>query len=308
MRVLFWGTPYFALPSLGALAGEGHEIVGVITQPDRPAGRGRKLRESPVKQMAEEEGFLVLQPERPWGDSFLEAIRGLEPEISVVVAYGHILKPEVLAVPPHGSINLHASLLPELRGAAPITWAIVRGYEVTGVTVIRMVKEMDAGPILFQNEEPILEGETASDLSLRLSEVGAGDLVETLALLEGDALEEVEQDHSLATFAPKVTRQLARIDWDRPGVELSNLIRGMDEVPGAWTVLDGQPVKVFRPSLAAGEGPVGTVLAADRAHGLVVATADGALKLDEVQPSGRRRMLASDWISGRGVEAGQTFD
>jgi methionyl-tRNA formyltransferase len=308
VRILFWGTPYFALPSLGALAGEGHEIVGVVTQPDRPAGRGRKLRESPVKQMAEEEGFLVLQPERPWGDPFLEQIRSLEPGISVVVAYGHILKPEVLAVPPHGSINLHASLLPELRGAAPINWAIVRGYESTGVTVIRMVKEMDAGPILFQNEEPILEGETASDLSLRLSEVGAGDLVETLALLEGGVLEEVEQDHARATYGPKVTRELARVDWDRPSLELSNHIRGMDDVPGAWTLLGGQPVKVFRPSAAAGEGSPGTVLVADPTEGLVVATADGALKLDEVQPAGRRRMLARDWISGRGVEAGQTFD
>lgn len=308
MRVLFWGTPYFALPSLGALAGEGHEIVGVVTQPDRPAGRGRKLRESPVKEMAEEEGFLVLQPERPWGDDFLARIRALEPDISVVVAYGHILKPEVLAVPPLGSINLHASLLPELRGAAPINWAIVRGYEVTGVTVIRMVAEMDAGPILFQNEEPILEGETAADLSLRLSEVGAGDLVETLALMEGDALEEVEQDHSRATFAPKVTRELARVDWDRPRVEVSNHIRGMDDVPGAWTLLDGQPVKVFRPTPALGEGAPGEVVLADASDGLVVATADGALDIGDVQPSGRRRMLARDWISGRGVKAGQTFD
>ena len=215
MNVLFWGTPAFAVPSLLALDEEGHEVVGVVTQPDRPAGRGRHLRPSPVKEVAEAAGYPVLQPERPRGEEFLEAIRALKPDISVVVAYGHILNREVLDVPRFGSINVHASLLPELRGAAPINWAIARGYETTGVTIMRMVEAMDAGPILFRNPEPIMEGETASELASRLSEVGAETLIATLAVMEAGVIEEREQDHDAATYAPKVDRAVARVDWSR---------------------------------------------------------------------------------------------
>jgi len=307
LNILFWGTPAFALPSLGALAGEGHEIVGVVTQPDRPAGRGRKIRPSPVKEMAEAEALPVLQPDRPRGDTFMAQLAELAPDLSVVVAYGHILPPEVLSLPPAGSINLHASLLPELRGAAPVNWAIARGHETTGVTVMRMVEAMDAGPILFQTEEPILEEETATELSMRLSEVGAEALIEALALLEAGVIEETEQDHDRATYAPKVSRSVAEVDWDRPVTDVANHIRGMDAVPGAWSMLDGQPVKIFRPATADGMGSPGTVLSADAATGLVVATSDGALQVYEVQPQGRRRMLARDWIGGRGVSAGQRF-
>jgi methionyl-tRNA formyltransferase len=156
VRILFWGTPEFAVPALRALDDEGFEIVGVVTQPDRPAGRGRRLTASAVKQVALQQGFELLTPDRPRGDDFLDAIAALEPDISVVVAYGHILKPEVLVIPRRGSINVHASLLPELRGAAPINWAIVRGYTETGVTIMRMVEAMDAGPVLHQVREPVL--------------------------------------------------------------------------------------------------------------------------------------------------------
>src|SRR5690606_83163 len=173
MRVVFWGTPDFAIPSLRALLGEGHDVVGVVTQPDRPAGRGRTVQAPPVKRVALEEGIPVLQPERARGDAFLAQLRALEPDISVVVAYGQILRREVLELPPLGSINVHASLLPELRGAAPINWAIIRGYRETGVTIMRMVERMDAGPILYQVRVPIAEDERAGDLWTRLSEVGA---------------------------------------------------------------------------------------------------------------------------------------
>jgi len=311
VRILFWGTPEFAVPSLRALDDEGHEIVGVVTQPDRPAGRGRHLRPSPVKEVASALGLPVLGPERPRGEEFLERIRALRPELSVVVAYGHILRREVLDVPPMGSVNVHASLLPELRGAAPINWAIARGYEATGVTIMRMVEEMDAGPVLHVIREPILPGETASELTIRLSELGAEALVEALMVMEAGGLVEEEQDHARATFAPKVDREVARIAWNRPARELEWHVRAMDAVPGAWTELDGVPVKLFRPFPQDPPGgksaAPGTVMAADADAGLVVATGDDALRLEEVQPPGRRRMAAGDWIAGRGVRVGQRF-
>lgn len=311
MKILFWGTPAFAVPSLRALDDEGFDVVGVVTQPDRPAGRGRHLTPSPVKELAREMGVPVLDPERPRGDAFMAEARALEPDLSVVVAYGHILRREVLDLPPMGSINVHASLLPELRGAAPINWAIARGHEVTGVTIMRMVEAMDAGPILHRIEEPILPGESASELTIRLSELGAEALVEALALLQAGKVEEREQDHALATFAPKVDRQTARIDWARPAPELALHVRAMDAVPGAWSELEGAPVKLYRPRTveegAPPEAEPGTVQAADPERGLVVATGEGALALREVQPPGKRRMSAAEWIRGRGVRAGQRF-
>jgi len=315
VKVLFWGTPEFAVPSLRALAEEGHEVVGVVTQPDRPAGRGRQLKGSPVKRAAlDEGGYPVLTPEQPRGEEFKASVRALQPEISVVVAYGHILRREVLDLPPLGSINVHASLLPELRGAAPINWAIARGHEVTGVTVMRMVEAMDAGPILFQAEETIEPDETAAELTLRLSELGAGALVETLALLQIGSLEAREQDHARATFAPKVDRASARIDWTRGAAAVANHVRGMDEVPGAWSMLRGEAVKLFSPEPrldGAAEGmvgTVGTVVAADPSGGLAVQTGSGAVVLGEVQPPGKRRMLAAEWIRGRAVAVGDRFE
>lgn len=308
MRVLFWGTPEFAVPALRALAEEGHDLVGVVTQPDRPAGRGRQLRGSPVKQVAlEEDGYPVLTPERPRGEAFIASLRALAPDVSVVVAYGHILRPEVLALPPLGSINVHASLLPELRGAAPINWAIARGKQTTGVTIMRMVEEMDAGPILFQAEEPIEPAENATELSARLSGIGAEALVEALALLQAGELEEREQDHALATYAPKVDRATARIDWRMDAVSVANHVRGMDQVPGAWSELSGQPLKLFRPEPRLDRTPhepPGTVLVADPREGLSVATGDGVVAFGEVQPSGGRRMRATDWLSGHHVAEG----
>jgi methionyl-tRNA formyltransferase len=311
VRILFWGTPEFAVPSLRALDDEGHEIVAVVTQPDRPAGRGRHLRPSPVREIAIALGLPVLSPERPRGDEFLERIRAFGPELSVVVAYGHILRREVLDVPSLGSVNLHASLLPELRGAAPINWAIARGYEATGVTIMRMVEEMDAGPVLHAIREPILPGETASELTIRLSELGAEALLEALTVMEAGGLVEEEQDHARATFAPKVDRDAARIAWTRPACELEWHVRAMDAVPGAWTELDGVPVKLFRPvpldPPAGASAAPGTVVAAGADAGLVVAAGEGLLGVDEVQPPGRRRMTARDWIAGRGVRVGQRF-
>ncbi len=311
MKILFWGTPDFAVPALRALGEEGHDIVGVVTQPDRPAGRGRELRASAVKTEALDESFKVLEPESARADDFVQEIASLGADLSVVVAYGQILSREVLDVPAMGSVNLHASLLPELRGAAPINWAIVRGDTVTGVTVMRMVEQMDAGPILFQVEEPIGPEETASDLRMRLSEVGAAALVEALALLEAGVIEAREQDESRATYAPKVDRATARIDWACESAAVSDFIRGMDAVPGAWSELEGNPVKLFRPEAdpeVVPDARPGTILEADRDTGLLVATADGAVGIGEVQPPGKQRMGAGAWILGRGATAGQRFE
>ncbi len=318
MRILFWGTPEFALPSLRALESEGHYIAGVVTQPDRPAGRGRVLAASPLKEWAMQEGYRIFTPERPRGEDFLASIGSVSPEVSVVVAYGHLLSDAVLSLPPFGSINVHASLLPELRGAAPINWAIARGHAVTGVTIMRMVRQMDAGPVLSQIAEPIGEGDTVSNLTQRLSEIGAELLVETLALLEADLLTELPQDQAAATFAPKVDRSTARVNWTRKAQEVAWHVRGMDDVPGAWTELEGQPVKLFEPTvlgpdliagatLGGAEPEPGTVLKADPSAGLWVACAEGGVALGEVQPAGKARMAASAWLRGRGADVGQRF-
>jgi methionyl-tRNA formyltransferase len=250
-----------------------------------------------------------MTPEKPRGGDFMAQIRALAPDLSVVVAYGHILRLEVLDVPALASINVHASLLPELRGAAPINWAIARGHQETGVTIMRIVQAMDAGPLIHTIREPILPGETASELTMRLSELGAEALVEALAMMAGGRAVEVPQDDAAATFAPKVDRALARVDWTRSAQDLAWHVRGMDAVPGAWTELDGAAVKLFRPAVVEfdpGAEP-GTVVAADDANGLVVATGSGHLAAGEVQPPGRRRMDVQDWIHGRGIQVGQRF-
>lgn len=305
MRVLFWGTSSFAVPALRALGEEGHDVVAVVTQPDRPAGRGRSLSVSPVKAVAEEEGIPLLQPERARGEAFLAEVRAFAPDISVVVAYGQILKPEVLEAPRLGSINIHASLLPELRGAAPIHWAIIRGYETTGVTIMRMEAGLDSGPVLFKVAEPIGPEETSSELTTRLSELGAEALIDTLAIIEAGAVEEATQDHSRATYAPKIERETARLDWRLPSREVARWIRGLDSVPGAWSELStGGTVKLFRAAPADGSGEPGSVIEASPDAGILVAAGEGAVRIREVQAAGKRRMTAAEWVRGRGVAVG----
>jgi methionyl-tRNA formyltransferase len=312
MRVLFWGTPTFAVPTLRALLGEGHQVVGVVTQPDRPKGRGRTLTPSPVREVAEAEGIPVLTPDRPRGEAFLDELRALDPEVSVVVAYGHILRPEVLELPPLGSWNVHASLLPELRGAAPIHWAIARGHDESGVTVMQMEEGLDSGPMLVREPEPIAPTDTSSSLAERLSELGAAAMIEALSLLElGEASPE-QQDHDRATFAPKVSREVARIDWTRPAREVVNHVRAMDEVPGAWTTRGDSPLKLFSPSPDldpdAGVRPGEVVdVDPDRRHALAVQAGGGVVRFAEAQPPGKRRMAAADWLRGRSLEAGDVL-
>ena len=310
MRILFWGTPDFAVPSLRALANDGVEIVGVVTQPDRPAGRGRRVKISPVKEEALALGHEVLAPIRPQGQEFIEQITELRPDLSVVVAYGHILKPEILDLPSLGSVNVHASLLPQLRGAAPVNWAIIRGHEQTGVTVMRMVEAMDAGPIIHQLSEPISDEDSASELMSRLSELGALALREALGSIKRGDTEEREQLEDAVSYAPKVDRKSARIDWTLSANEVALFIRGMDATPGAWSELAGMPIKFFRPSLVPESefSQPGAVVRADPEQGLVISTSSGGVSVSEVQPAGRQRMSTLDWINGRGVKLGQHFE
>ena len=306
MRVIFFGTPEFAVPPLEALLGEGFDVVAVVTQPDKPQGRSRSTAVAPpVKLAAEAEGVPVLQPARPSDPEFVAQVRALAPDVGVVVAYGHLLKPDLLALPRRGMINVHPSLLPELRGAAPVEWAILHGLEKTGVTIMLMDAELDSGPILHQIPHHIDPEVTGGELSEHLSEMGAQALVEALALLETNGLEPRPQDHARATYAPKLTRDAARIRWAEPAERVARVIRGLDPRPGAWTELDGREVKLFGAHVVEERGSPGAVRSTD--DGLLITAGSGAVRVDEVQPAGKPRMTAADWVRGRGVRAGQRF-
>lgn len=302
MRLLFWGTPEFATPPLAALLGEGFDVVGVVTQPDRPQGRSRStLVSSPVKRLAVAEGLPVLQPERPRGDVFEAELRALDPDLSVVVAYGHILPQSVIDLPRHGTINIHASLLPRWRGAAPIQAALLAGDAETGISIMRMVARLDAGPVIVQSRVPIPSDETYGELQLRLAEVGALALIESLALIELGSAVEQPQDESLVTFANKIGRDDARLDWTRPAAEVARHIRAFDPRPGAFATLGDAELKLFGAHTDATQtGAPGAVLAIS-AHGMTIACGDGAVRIADVQQSGKRRMMAAEWARGSGV-------
>ena len=312
MRVLFWGTSTFAVPSLRALVGEDFEVVAVVTQPDRPVGRSRStLVAPPVKEVALAEDIPVLQPEHPRGDAFLADLAALEPELSVVVSYGHLLPRAAIELPPQGTFNVHASLLPKLRGAAPIQAAIRDGFIETGVTIMRMVQALDAGPILLQARTPIAADETYGELELRLSELGALALIEALTLVALNQAAERPQDEAGATYAGKIDRSMARIPWHEGCGVVGRLIRAYDPRPGAYTVLNGTEVKLFgaRELPLPAEHPdanPGEVLGLDD-YGLVVACGEGSFSGAFAQPEGRKRLTAQSWAVGRGVAKGMVF-
>jgi len=306
MRLVFFGTPEFAVPSLRALLGEGFDVLAVVTQPDRPHGRSRsRLVPPPVKVAAEQEGLSVHQPDRPSSPEFLDALRALAPDLGVVVAYGHILKPELLAIPPRGFINVHASLLPKLRGAAPIPWTILEGLETAGISIMVVEEGVDTGPVLHQIETPVARDETGGELALRLAELGALALVECLALIEQGLITPRPQDHRLATLAPKIDRDTCRIRWSEDAMSVARRIRAFDPEPGAWTELDGRMVKLFGPLHRPEGGAPGTILTVQPA--MTVAAGIGSVEIQEVQPEGRTRMPAVAWARGRAAEPGLAF-
>ncbi len=310
MRVLFWGTPEFATAPLRALIGEGFDVVGVVTQPDKSVGRSRStVQASPVKLVAIAEDIPVLQPEKPRGEQFLAEMAALSPDVNVVVAYGHILPRAVIDLPRLGTLNIHASLLPALRGAAPIQAAIRDGLAETGVTIMQMVPALDAGPVVHTARTRILEDETSLELSLRLSELGANALIEALALIELGAAVPQPQDESRATYAGKLTRESAQVDWARSAYEVSRHIRAYDPKPGAWSTVNGTEVKLFGAQLAPrGTAHVaGDVIAVDEI-GLLVACGSGAVRILAVQPAGKRRLAPIEWARGRRIAVKDRFD
>jgi methionyl-tRNA formyltransferase len=299
------GTPSFACPTLETLLARPDPVVGVVCQPDRPRGRGLAVDAPPVKQVAIAHGVPVLQPERLREPSFQQALRALAPEVIVVAAYGKILPRWTLDLPPHGCINVHASLLPRHRGAAPIHWAILAGDTVTGVTIMAMNEEMDAGDILLTRRTPIGEDETTAALSDRLARLGAAALADALDGLRAGTLRPVPQPAAGITFAPRVEREHGRLDWSRSAAELERVVRALGADPGAFTTLDGRVLKVHsaRAAERSSGAPPGTVVHAGT-DGLVVATGAGSLRVLEVQAEGRRRLPVAAFLAGRTVAPG----
>jgi methionyl-tRNA formyltransferase len=313
VRVVFFGTPEFAVPTLEALLASRHRVEAVVTQPDRPRGRGQKLAAPPVKQLAARQGLPVLQPERLRDEAFLEQMRRLAPDLGVVAAYGKILPVTLLAIPARGMLNVHASILPRWRGASPVQHAVMAGDAETGVTIMRVVEALDAGAMLARASRPIGPEETAGEVEAALASMGGALLARTLDALEKGPVPEEPQDEALATYAPRLTRQDGAIDWGQPAGTLHDRIRGLHPWPGAFTFLGGQRLLV-RAARVAQPGDVetgafpGTVVHAggDR---LVVAAGEGsALCLHEVQLEGRRAMSARELLAGRLVREGTRFD
>lgn len=308
MRIIFWGTPDFATPSLRALIGEGHDVVAVVTQPDRPQGRSRsQLVAPPVKQVAIADRIPVLQPEKPRGEEFLSQLRAFEADLSVVVAYGQLLRQDVIDVPARGTVNIHASLLPRWRGAAPIQAAILAGDEVTGVSIQQMVLKLDAGPVLFESKVELHSNITAGELTEGLSELGAEAIIQALALMELDGLEPKPQDEALATFAPKIDRAMAQLDFRKDATGVSRAIRAFDPRPGAWGIVRDTETRLFGVRvLSDRRGEPGEVLEVGE-MGMVVACGSGAVAVETVHPAGKRRLAALDWAQGRGIAVGDVW-
>ena len=296
MRLVFLGTPEFAVPSLESLAAAGHRLLAVLTQPDRPRGRGRQTAFSPVKQAALRLGLPVYQPERVRRPDAVEYLRGIAPEAMVVVGYGQIIPQSVIDIPPHGIVNVHGSLLPAYRGAAPIQWAVANGETRTGVTTMRIDAGLDTGDVLLKAETEIGPEETAVELGARLAVMGAALLVRTLEGLARGAVTPERQDPSRATLAPILKKEDGLIDWTRPAHAIHNRVRGFQPWPGAYTSFRGQTLNVWRSRVQEGAGPAGR-LASVRPPSVWCGA--GRLELLEVQLEGRKRVAGSDFANGQ---------
>ena len=305
LRIVFFGTPEFAVPTLDALLRSRHQIVGVVTQPDRPRGRGHKTSYAPVKARAVDAALPVLQPDRLKDDAFLAALAAMQTDLGVVAAYGRILTDAVLAAPRLGMINVHASLLPQYRGAAPVHRAIMNGERETGVTIMRVVKALDAGPMLAETRRPIDPDETSEEVERDLARDGAALAAAAVDDIAAGRARETPQDDATATYAPRLTKADGAIDWSWPADRIHNAVRGLHPWPHASTFLHGRRLILLRSAVsadAAGAAP-GTVIAA-RADDLVVAAGTGRVRLVEVQAEGKRPMTAREFLAGHRVERG----
>ena len=303
MRVVFMGTPDIAATCLKQILSDGFDVVGVYTQPDRPKGRGMKLVASPVKQLAQEAGIPVFQPENFREEETIAQLRALKPDVCAVVAYGRILPKSVLDIPPLGCVNIHASLLPRYRGSAPYQWAVLDGLKETGVTAMYLVREMDAGDIIDVSKTPIGENETAGQLLDRLAVLGAALLSKTLArFAAGEKITPTPQDPSLVSYAPMLDKTLCPIDWSKTAHQVHAQVRGLHPWPVATMELEGKTFKVHETRVVSGEGNPGSILELNK-NGLVIACGEGAVEIRSLQAEGGKRMAAPDYFRGHPLNA-----
>ncbi len=305
MRVIFMGTPDFAVPSLEALLTK-HEVVLVVTQPDKPKGRGKKMVPTPVKACALEHGIPVLQPEKVKEPEFVEQLRSYEPDLIAVTAFGQILNEPILEMPKYGCINVHGSLLPKYRGAAPMQWSIIDGEKVTGITTMYMAKGLDSGDMLLKAEVEITDEDTFATIHDKMAVTGANLLLDTLDQLEAGTLERIPQDHDAATYAPMITKETGHIDWSKNRQDIINLIRGLNPVPAAYTIYEEEVLKIFGATLSdveANDAACGEIVAVTK-KGFVVKCGDGCLLITEVQARGGKRMMTDAYLRGHAVKEG----
>ena len=303
MKIIFFGTPEFAVPSLKALIDSKNDVVGVVCQPDRPKGRGRKLTPPPTKVVATENQIQVLQPDKIKTGDFFYELEKLKPDLICVTAYGKIIPGSILELPKHGCINVHASLLPKYRGAAPINWAIINGEKNTGITTMQMDEGMDTGDMLLKEEIQIDDDETSIEISEKLSRIGAELLTETIVHLEDGKLKPIKQNDDEATYAPMLKKEIGKIDWNQAAVDINNLIRGTQPWPGAFTKLGNKTLKIFKAKVSKDEGKPGLVLQSDPGV-LKIATGNGSLDILELQLEGSKRIKAEDFLRGNKIEVG----
>lgn len=305
MRVIFMGTPDFAVPSLEALLTK-HEVVLVVTQPDKPKGRGKKMVPTPVKACALEHGIPVLQPEKVKEQEFVEQLRSYEPDLIAVTAFGQILSEPILEMPKYGCINVHGSLLPKYRGAAPMQWSIIDGEKVTGITTMYMAKGLDSGDMLLKAEVEITDEDTFATIHDKMAVTGANLLLDTLDQLEAGTLERIPQDHDAATYAPMITKETGHIDWSKNRQDIINLIRGLNPVPAAYTIYEEEVLKIFGAVISdvqADDAANGEIVAVVK-KGFVVKCGDGCLLITEVQARGGKRMMTDAYLRGHAMKEG----
>jgi methionyl-tRNA formyltransferase len=309
MRIVFFGTPPFAVPTLQTLLGSSHTVCGVVTQPDRPRGRGQRVSESPVKALAAARGLPLLQPDRLRDPAFADALRAWRPDLGVVAAYGRLIPEAILALPPHGMINVHASLLPKYRGAAPVQRAIIDGETETGVTIMRMEKMLDAGPMLARVKRPIGPDETADVVERDLAVLGADLLLDVVGRIERGTAPEELQDFMCCSYAPKVTKEEGAIDWTLPASYIHNRVRGLYPWPHAYTFLEGARVIVLKTRVepAPTAAPPGTVVDVSREAIHVATGHEGRIAIEQVQLEGGRPMAVRDFLAGHRIVPGIAF-
>lgn len=308
LRIIFMGTPDFAAAALQALLNGPDQVVAVVTQPDKPKGRGKKLTPPPVKVIAEASSIPVLQPMKIKTEEFRDSLRAYKPDVIVVAAYGRILPKSLLELAPHGCINIHGSLLPAYRGAAPIQWAIINGDKEAGVTIMQMDEGMDTGDMLLKASVPVTDDTTAGDLFTELAEMGGNTILKALELLKKGDLQPERQDDALATAAPMLKKGDGLVDWQKSAAEIHCLIRGLDPWPSAYCFLEGQRLRLFSPQVLHRDSDTspGTIIKADK-RGLLVATGRDCLLIREIQPEGKKRMSVESYLCGRALAEGTSL-